>query len=93
MRFKLYSQNFDLIKISAQKYIIFLQDFGRTEKYLNLCRDGKGTSVIGNYVPPRGKSETGFRIGKGKKCIKYITRGTLATKSHVPQSTGMFRPT
>jgi hypothetical protein len=31
LQFKLYSQNFDLIKISAQKYIIF-QKFDKTEK-------------------------------------------------------------
>ncbi len=61
--FKLHGQNFDLIKISGQKYIIF-QNFGKSEKYFNLCRNGKGTSVISNYVPPRGKSETGFSTGK-----------------------------
>ncbi len=45
LQFKLYSQNFDLIKISAQKYINF-QKFDKTEKSFNLCRNGKGSTVI-----------------------------------------------
>jgi hypothetical protein len=45
LRFKLDSQNFDLINISAQK-IIISQKFSKIKKYFNLCRNGKGTTLL-----------------------------------------------
>jgi uncharacterized protein (UPF0128 family) len=59
--FKLDSQNFDFIKILAQ-IINFLKVFWKNQILKNLCQNGKGITIVNNYVSQNDKVQIDYPI-------------------------------